>query len=85
MLSRKLIGLINPLAILIIVSLASLPIALAVMLKSNDQMAAPCFIAATILFFMAYNVGIVVKKGLRAIEPVPGANRFGSFLLTVRA
>jgi hypothetical protein len=62
LISRKLIGLINPLAILIIVSLASLPIAVAVMLKSNDQMAAPCFIAATIIFVMAYNVGIMLEK-----------------------
>ena len=62
LLSRKLRGLTNPLATLIIVPLASVPIAAAVMLQSNDQMAALGFIAAAILFVITYNVGMVLAK-----------------------
>ena len=50
------------LATLIIVPLASVPIAAAVMLQSNDQMAALGFIAAAILFVITYNVGMVLAK-----------------------
>ena len=62
LLSRKLRGLTNPLATLIIVPLASVPIAAAVMLQNNDQMAALGFIAAAILFVITYNVGMVLAK-----------------------
>ena len=62
LLSRKLRGLTNPLATLIIVPLASVPIAAAVMLHNKDQMAAIGFIAAAMLFVITYNVGMVLAK-----------------------
>ena len=62
LLSQKLRGLTNLLATLIIVPLASGPVAAAVMLQNNDQMAPLGFIAAVILVLITYNVGMVLAK-----------------------
>jgi len=61
------------------------PIAAAVMLQSNDHMAALSFITAA-LFLLSYITWVWCwQSGLRAMEPAPAANLLDSFLLTMRA